>query len=119
MRFADVPRMKESTFKRFLRLLRFAEHLELHRLDCLASHGNLDIYRYTKEKFETMPAEETRPERLISGDDLIAGGYRPGPLFREILSAVEDEQLECRLRDRQEALQFVRRQYPLQTPSTR
>jgi poly(A) polymerase len=113
MRFADVPKMKESTFKRFLRLPRFAEHLELHRLDCLSSHGNLDIYRQTKQKFEELPTEETRPSPLITGDDLIAEGYRPGPLFREILSTVEDEQLEGRLRERDEALRFVRRQYPV------
>jgi poly(A) polymerase len=119
MRFADVPRMKESTFKRFLRLPQFAEHLELHRLDCLASHGMLDIYCYTKDKFETLPAEETRPQRLITGDDLIVGGYQPGPLFREILSAVEDEQLEGRLHDREEALQFVRQQYPAKAESSR
>ena len=119
MRFADAPRMKESTFKRFLRLPRFAEHLELHRLDCLASHGILDLYWYVKEKYETLPAEVTRPERLISGDDLIAEGYRPGPSFREILSAVEDEQLEGRLRDREEALRYVRQQYPVQAQMPR
>ena len=118
MRFADVPRMKESTFKRFLRLPRFAEHLELHRLDCLASHGVLDLYWFTKEKFETLPLEETRPAPLITGDDLIAEGYRPGPLFREILSTVEDEQLEGRLRERDEALRFVRERYPVEAESS-
>jgi poly(A) polymerase len=117
MRFADVPRMKESTFKRFLRLPRFAEHLELHRLDCLASHGMLDIYWYTKQKFETLPAAEARPTPLVTGDDLIAEGYRPGPLFRQILSAVEDEQLEGRLHEREEALRFVRQRYPLAAES--
>ncbi len=118
MRFADVPKMKESTFKRFLRLPRFAEHLELHRLDCLASHGVLDLYWFAKEKFETLPIEETRPTPLITGDDLIAEGYRPGPLFREILSTVEDEQLEGRLRERDEALRFVRRRYPVEAQTS-
>jgi len=104
--------MKESTFKRFVRLPKFDEHLEMHRIDCLASHGNLDLYRYTKEKAENMPEEEVRPAPLITGDDLISEGYRPGPHFREILSAVEDAQLEGRLRNRDEALKFVLREFP-------
>jgi poly(A) polymerase len=112
MRFADVAKMKESTFKRFVRLPDFAEHLELHRLDCLGSHGMLDLYEYIKQKIATLPEEAVSPTPLLTGNDLIAEGYRPGPLFREILAAVEDAQLEGRLRDRAEAMEFLRRHYP-------
>ena len=112
MRFADVEKMKESTFKRFARLPEFAEHLELHRLDCLGSHGRLDLYDYTKEKLATLPEDEVFPAPLLTGNDLIAEGYSPGPLFSEILAAVEDNQLEGWLHDRDEAMEFVRRQYP-------
>ena len=112
MRFADVEKMKESTFKRFARLPDFAEHLELHRLDCLGSHGRLALYDYTKEKLATLPEDEVFPAPLLTGNDLIAEGYSPGPLFSEILAAVEDTQLEGRLHDRDEAMEFVRRQYP-------
>jgi poly(A) polymerase len=111
MRFADVEKMKDSTFKRFVRLADFAEHLELHRIDCLGSHGKLDLYQYTKEKIAALPKEEVSPPPLLTGSDLIAEGYQPGPLFREILAAVEDAQLEGRLHDRDEAMEFVRRQY--------
>ena len=58
MRFADAPRMKESTLKRFFRLDRFDEHLALHRMDCLAAHGNLDIWNFVRERYETMPEED-------------------------------------------------------------
>lgn len=112
LRFADVMKMKDSTFKRFVRLPNFGEHLELHRIDCLASHGLLDLYWFTKEKIENLPEGEMRPAPLITGKDLIAEGYRPGPLFRKILSEVEDAQLEGRLRNRDQALQFVHQQYP-------
>jgi poly(A) polymerase len=112
MRFADVQKMKESTFKRFVRLPDFAEHLELHRLDCLGSHGRLDLYEYTKEKIAALPEDEVFPAPLLTGNDLIAEGYRPGPLFSEILAAVEDAQLEGRLHGREEAMAFVRQQYP-------
>ena len=112
MRFADVEKMKEATFKRFARLPDFDEHLELHRLDCLGSHGRLDLYDYTKRKLATLPEDEVFPAPLLTGNDLIAEGYTPGPLFSEILAAVEDAQLEGRLHDRDEAMEFVRRQYP-------
>jgi poly(A) polymerase len=112
MRFADVEKMKESTFKRFVRLPDFAEHLELHRIDCLGSHGMLDLYEYTKEKIAALPQEQVSPAPLLTGTDLISEGYKPGPLFREILAAVEDAQLEGRLNGRGEAMEFVRQQYP-------
>src|SRR4029077_10050656 len=113
MRFGHATRMKESTLKRFLRLPRFDEHLALHRADCLASHGELGTYEFVKQKLNAIPPENMRPSRLVKGDDLIAAGYQPGPKFREILNAVEDAQLEGRLPSKDEALQFVRREFPL------
>jgi poly(A) polymerase len=112
MRFADAPRMKPSTFKRFIRLPRFDEHLELHRIDCLSSHANLANYDYVRQTIREMPPEEIRPLPLITGNDLIAAGYPPGPLFKQVLSAVEDAQLEGRLHSREEALEFVGREFP-------
>ena len=111
LRFADVRKMKQSTFKRFVRMPRFEEHLELHRIDCLGSHGHLDLYEFTREKMAAMPEEEVRPRPLLTGDDLIAAGYRPGPHFTQILLEVEDAQLEGQLRDRAAALEFVRRKH--------
>lgn len=112
MRFKDAPRMKESTLKRFLRLPKFEEHLELHRLDCLASHGHLDNYDLVRRKLEELPAEKLRPKPAITGTDLIAEGYTPGPIFARILAAVEDAQLEGRMGSREEALEFVKRAFP-------
>jgi len=112
MRFKDVPRMKESTLKRFLRLPKFDEHLELHRLDCLASHGQLDNYRLVRRKLEELPAEQLKPKPLITGADLIAEGYTPGPIFSKILTAVEDAQLEAAITTREDALDLVRRSFP-------
>jgi poly(A) polymerase len=112
MRFADVERMKESTLKRFMRLPRFEEHLELHRLDCLSSHRNLALYSFVRERLAQTPEEEIRPAPLLNGDDLIRLGYKPGPDFRGILSAVEDAQLEGTLHTREEALSFVLSEFP-------
>ena len=111
MRFKDVPQMKESTLKRFLRVGNFAEHLELHRLDCLSSHGHLDHYELMRRKWEEMPPSELKPPPLITGSDLIAAGYRPGPAFARILAAVEDEQLEGRIRTGEEAMGLVRARF--------
>jgi poly(A) polymerase len=112
MRFGQVSRMKESTLKRFLRLPGFDEHLALHRADSLASHGNLSTYDFIERKREEVPVETIHPKPLVTGDDLIAAGHRPGPKFREILIAVEDAQLEGRLLSRDAALEFVRHEFP-------
>ena len=112
MRFAQVQQMKSSTFKRFVRMSRFAEHLELHRLDCQASHGDLTSYKFTRQKMASMPPEAIRPAPLVSGDDLIAAGYQPGPRFKQILSTVEDAQLEGRLQSKESAMKLVRQEFP-------
>ncbi len=111
MRFADVQEMKPSTLKRFFRLPHFDEHLELHRLDCLASHRNLSLYNFVRQKLSEMPPEQIRPKPLLTGDDLIAMGYRPGPQFKQILSAIEDAQLEGRLQSSDEAREYVKREF--------
>ena len=113
MRFGHATRMKESTLKKFLRLPGFDEHLALHRADSLASHGNLSTYEFIEKKLEEIPSEKIRPVPLVTGDDLIAAGYVPGPKFREILEAVEDAQLEGRLLSREAALEFVKSEFPV------
>ncbi len=107
MRFGDVKKMKESTLKRFFRLPHFEEHLALHHLDCTSSHGLLDLYRYAKERYESAPAEEVRPSLLVTGRDLIAAGYRPGPRFKQMLEAAEDAQLEGAIHTREEGLKLI------------
>jgi poly(A) polymerase len=107
LRFKDVPRMKQSTLKRFVRLPRFEEHMELHRLDCLSSHGSLENYEFVKRFLAETPPEAVRPQRLLTGEHLKAMGFQPGPMFREILQAVEDAQLEGTIRNHEEAAGFV------------
>jgi len=116
LRFKDFPRMKRSTQLRFLRMEGFEEHLELHRLDCLASHGDLTNYEIARQLLEQTPPEEIKPQPLLRGDDLIAQGYAPGPLFKEILRAVEDAQLEGKLHRREDALRLVAERFPLSEP---
>ena len=111
MRFAQAMQMNQSTLKKFLRMPRFEEHLELHRLDCLGSHRTLTSYDFVREKLAETPPEVMRPAPLLTGDDLIAAGYEPGPKFKEILGAVEDGQLEGRLASREEAMRFVQREF--------
>src|SRR5579864_6622475 len=113
LRFKDVFQMRPATLKRFARLPRFQEeHLELHRLDCLASHGNLDAYEFVRRFLRETPPEEVRPPRLLTGEDLKAMGFRPGPRFKEILHAVEEGQQIGRLTNRDEARNFVLQGWP-------
>ena len=112
LRFKDVFQMRPATLKRFARLPRFEEeHLELHRLDCLASHGNLDAYEFVRRFLRETPPEEVRPPRLLTGEDLKAMGFSPGPRFKEILHAIEEGQLEGKLIRREDAVDFVLREY--------
>jgi poly(A) polymerase len=113
MRFMDVGRMRTSTLKRFVRLPHFEEHLELHRLDCLSSHRNLDAYGLVQRFLAETPAEQVRPLRVLTGTDLCEMGYIPGPLFSEILRAVEDAQLEGQIASKQEAEEFVKKKFAL------
>jgi poly(A) polymerase len=112
MKFKDAPQMKESTLKRFMRLPSFEEHLELHRLDCLASNLRLESYELVKSRLAELGDEQLKPAPLLTGADLIAAGYHPGPRFSEILRAVEDAQLEGRLQTAGEAMEMVRRKFP-------
>jgi poly(A) polymerase len=112
MRFAEVRKMKESTLKRFFRLPHFDQHLALHRLDCLSSHGSLDLYDFARQRFETLPQEQVRPPLLLTGKDLIEAGYLPGPQFTQMLATAEDAQLEGAVHTRDQALVLIRERWP-------
>jgi poly(A) polymerase len=113
MRFKDLPNMRQSTLKRFLRTPEFLEHLELHRLDCVASNGRLESYELARNKLREFPEEHLKPAPLVTGADLIAAGYHPGPIFSTILTAVEDAQLDGRIHTAGEGLALVREMFPI------
>jgi poly(A) polymerase len=111
MKFKDVMQMRSSTLKRFVRAPKFDEHLELHRLDCMACHGMLGNWEFIHKFLAETPPAEVRPVRLLNGEDLQVLGFRPGPDFKLILQSVEDAQLEGKLHNREEALQFVQAEF--------
>ncbi len=111
MKFMETPRMRESTLKRFMRLPDFEEHMALHRLDCLSSHGHLDNYEFVRQKQREIPPEALKPAPLVTGKDLIAAGFRPGPAFGVVLSEIEDAQLEGRISTADEALRMAREKF--------
>ena len=111
MVFKDAPNMRISRLKRFMARPHFRDELELHRVDCLGSHGMLDNYDYLVRKQEEFANEPIIPPPLVRGDDLIAMGLKPGPIFGQILEAVETRQLEGNLRNREEALEWVKHEY--------
>ena len=113
MVFKDVPRMRVAKLKRFMARPTFEEELELHRVDCASSHGMMENYEFLMQKREEFANEPIIPLPLVSGDDLIALGLKPGPRFGEILEAVETRQLEGGLTNREEALAWVKCEYSL------
>lgn len=109
LRFKDAKNMRLSTLKRFLSLDRFDLHLELHRLDCLASHGNLDAYRLCQEKWEEFKKLPPPPTRILTGYDLMNLGFRSGPELGSILRQIEDAFLEGEFRTKEEAIEWVKK----------
>lgn len=115
LRFMEVHHMRPGTLKRFVGQPDFEDHLELHRADCLGSHGNLDSYRFAQEHYERYRNEAPPPAKLISGDDLIGIGYRQGPVFRRILETVEDWRAENPALTREEILKQLLLEFPLES----
>ena len=115
MRVSTVKEMRESKLKRLIREEGFSELLELFRIDCLSSHNRLDTYEWLRDYAENLSPEEAKPPLLLSGHDLIEMGYQPGPKFSEILTAVEDKQLEGELTSPEQAREYVRATWPLDT----
>ncbi len=114
MQFMNVQNMRESKLKRFLRQDLFKDHLELHRVDCLASHGKLDHYNFCVDKLNEFNKQEGNilyPEMLINGNSLLELGFKPGPIFKKILEDIENEQLERRIQSRDEAITYIKNNY--------
>lgn len=117
LRMCMAPRMRPATLKRMLAEEGFEELLELSRIDALSSNSYLGFYHFCRRAMAAHAPAELRPPRLVSGDDLIAMGFTPGPRFKTILGDVEDQQLDGHLRDREQALAYVRRHYAAEPAS--
>ncbi|GAX61739.1 tRNA nucleotidyltransferase/poly(A) polymerase [Candidatus Scalindua japonica] len=96
--------MRISKLKRLFAHEGYPELAELYKVDSLASTENLDDYNFCQKMFKELKVEEIRPEPLITGNDLIALGLEPGPIFSKILDAIKDEQLEKKITTKEEAL---------------
>lgn len=108
MVFKDVTKMRVAKLKRFMARPDFDREIQLHRVDCASSHGDLSNIEFLKFKAEEFANEPLIPPPLITGKDLIGLGLKPSPLFKELLDTVETAQLENRISTRDEALQLVR-----------
>ena len=113
MVFKDVQNMRTAKLKRFMAREGFEEELELHRVDCQSSHGALDNYDFLKAKAEEFANEPLIPPPLVTGHDLMALGWKPGPHFGPILEAVQTAQLEGTLTTTEEAIAWIKANHPL------
>jgi poly(A) polymerase len=109
MQFKDVKQMRRSTLRRLLMRETFPLELELHRLDCLGSHGRLDNYNYLIEQAEELSRQPEVKPPLLTGNNLIALGMRPGPALGALLAEVREKQLQDELKTREEALAWAKR----------
>ena len=107
MVFKDTPRMRISRLRRFMARPTFEQEMELHRVDCASSHGEMDIYEFLRAKQEEFRNEPLVPPRLLTGKDLLALGWRPGPRLGKILNEIQNRQLEGELTTREAALSWL------------
>ena len=104
MKFGNIKNMKKSTFKKFVSMENFNDHLKLHKADCLGSHGDLSLFDFTLQKLDQLNNEPILPKPFLNGNDLIDLGIKPGPIYKSILSKIFDDQLEGNIKSRDEAL---------------
>lgn len=109
MQFKDVPQMRPSTLKRMMARPTFPLELELHRIDCDSSHGDLKHYDFLKRQLETMKPDEINPPALINGHDVIAMGVPPGRHLGRILEALRVAQLDGTVENRSQALALAKK----------
>jgi len=107
MKFFNVTKMNDSKLKRFVRQENFSELLELNRLDSLCSNGDLTDFNFAVDFLASVTEESLNPVRLLTGNDLQAMGLKPGPMFKTLLTALENAQLDGRVTTRDEAVFFV------------
>jgi putative nucleotidyltransferase with HDIG domain len=108
MNFMNVTAMRLATLKKLLSRPTIRDELELHRVDCLASHGNLDNYNFVKDRLAAFAGEPVKPAPLVRGYDLVRLGLEPGPLFGKILHEVYDLQLDEKVRTKRAAVAYVK-----------
>ncbi len=94
MRFAAVPEMKNATLRKWVGAPTFPLELELHRIDCISSHGSLDHYGQIKDFREDLAQEPALPPPLVRGKDLMQRGISSGPIMGRLLQRIYDQQLE-------------------------
>lgn len=109
MQFKDVPQMRKATLRRMLLRPTFPLELELHRLDCLGSHGRLDIYEFLRREAGALAREPQIRPPLITGHDLIQLGMKPGPALGRLLAEIRELQLQDELKTRAAALRWAKR----------
>ena len=111
MNFMNVTGMRLSTLKKLLSRPTIEDELELHRVDCLASHGNLANYYFVKERLEAFARERIKPAPLLRGSHLKELGFKEGPVIGKILHEVYDLQLDEKVRSHDEAISYVKKKW--------
>jgi poly(A) polymerase len=108
MQFKDAPQMRKSTLRRLLLRPTFPLELELHRLDCLGSHGRLEVYDFLVRQAKELERQPHIRPPLLTGDDLIALGMKPGPLMGAMLAEIRERQLQDELKTPAQARRWAR-----------
>lgn len=117
----DIAKLRKSTIKRLILIEAegqqkyvpnplFDDLVKLYKYDILASDRNLTNYFNLLKRVAEIREEIKKepPIRLITGYDVMGLGIKPGPIISELMSKVEDAQLEGTIKMREDALKYLR-----------
>jgi poly(A) polymerase len=111
MQFKDVKQMRKSTLRRLLLRETFPLELELHKLDCLGSHGDLELYDFLLEQAKELKKLPTIRPPLLTGKDLIELGMKPGKELGALLHEIREKQLADELKNKREAKSWAKKRF--------
>ncbi len=107
MRMMEAPKMREATLKKLFARPTFEVEYKLHRLDCIASHRDLTVWRFLRKRYTELKNRPIIPKPLLNGYELIKIGFTPGPIFGKILKTMVDMQLEGKLKNKSQTRSWV------------
>ena len=117
MQFKDAPQMRKATLRRMLMRPTFPQELELHRLDCLGSHGRLDVYEFLVAQAVQLARQPAIRPPLLTGKELLAMGMKAGPAMGALLAQIREKQLQDELQTSAQARAWAKKQICKPKPS--
>ncbi len=105
----DARHLRPSKLKTILAHPGIEELLALHRADALAWGRSTDQVAYCEARLREWTATDLNPRPLLTGDDLKKLGIPQGPIYKKLLDAVREAQLDGTISTTEQAVELIGR----------